>query len=415
MLAGPGSSLETRLHEPTVPPLIPDGGNVITLSSDKRGETRMATRVEVRPAKAMWAWLAAAGGVVLAFWLLRPVLTTFLLAFGVAYLLSPLVDRLERRGIARGLSILAILLVFTALLAGAIAILVPIMVDEVSALAGNVPTYLAKAQSFYTDTISPMALSHFGVHLPETGKDFVKQFGNPLADLAPDLATRTAALVKQTVSNVFAAIGVLVNLILFPVFLFYLLRDFPRLRELGVEAVPPRARPELSRRLAEVDRVLASFVHGELIVCGVMAVLYTIGLTIAGVDLAVVVGIASGLMAAIPFIGPILGCTIASVLAIAKYGAVDPSFALVVEPHLLIVWATWIVAWLLESNVITPRIVGHKVGLHPIVMMTAVIVGGQVFGFLGVLLAVPVTAAAAVFWRAAWDRYRESGFYTRAG
>lgn len=344
-------------------------------------------------------------------WLLRPVLTPIAAAFAAAYLVSPVVDGLEARGIPRSVSILTILLLITSAIAGAIAVLIPLVQDELRRLLDNAPGYWEQARQWLDGTLRPFVEARLGWTLPSSPQDFWDQAGARLSGSAPDLASGIADLAKGTIANAFGVFAALLSLLLFPVFFFYILKDFNRIKDAAEELIPPRSRALVLARLRQVDRVIAAFVRGQLTVCMFLAVAYSVGLSFTGIDLAVVIGVASGFAFVIPYAGTIVGVAAGSIMAIAKFGVIDPDFVLRIEPRLLGVWGVFGVVQLLESNVVTPKIVGEQVGLHPVVMITAVIVGGQLFGFLGVLLAVPVTAAAAVFWWAGWERYKRSDFY----
>lgn len=363
-------------------------------------------------------WMRPAGYLVLAvaaylvLWVLRPVITPIAAALAAAYFVSPIVDRLEARGISRSLSIAAILLFFTGVFAGVIAVLIPLVGGEIERLVDNAPAYWEKTNTWVDEDLRPWVETRFpGRTLPTTQQEFWDQAGENLSGLSPDLAGRVADFAKGAVSNVFGLFGVILSAVLFPVFFFYILKDFNRIKDAARDMIPPRNRELVLSRLAEVDRVLAAFVRGQLTVCTFLAIAYSIGLSFTGIDLAVVIGVVSGFAFVIPYAGTVLGIVAGSVMAIVKFGAIDPDFVLKIDPHLLGVWAVFGVVQLLESNVISPKIVGEQVGLHPVVMITAVIVGSQLFGFLGILLAVPATAAGAVFWWALWDRYKRSEFY----
>ncbi len=350
-----------------------------------------------------------------ALWLLEPVLTPIASAFAVAYFVSPWVDSLEKRGVPRSASILAILLVGFALFAGVIAVLIPVVQSEIQRLAENAPAYWDSANVWFTDTLRPWVRDTFGYELPTTARDVWNQHKEKLQGAAPDVAGTVARVVRDTLSNVFGLLGTLLKAILFPVFLFYILKDFGKITSSIREAVPPRHRDFLFGKLAEVDAVIAAFARGQVKVCAILAVAYSLGLWLSGIDLAIAIGCLAGLASMIPYTGPIVVLIPGVAMAIARYGLLTDDFPIFhvtfVNPHLLGVLATVGIVQLVESNYVTPKIVGEQVGLHPIVMITAVIVGGTLFGFLGVLLAVPTTAAAAVFFWSAWGRYKGSEFY----
>ena len=350
----------------------------------------------------VFVWLGAALLLFLVVFVLRPVLTTVMLSFAIAWLLHPTVDRLERRGVPRTLSILVLLGAFFAILAATVALLLPLVEREIADLVANVPSYLQRFSATFETQIRPNVAKYTGYKLPENAKAFWQENAAKVADMAPDVATYVWGLIKDTVSNVLGVIGLALNLVLFPVFIFYLLKDLPRIRAASLAAIPLRHRGAFELRLFEVDRVLSAFVRGQVTLAVMLAVVYAIGLSLIGIDLAIVIGALAGVAFFIPYAGYVLGLTAASAMAVAKFGFDVP---------LLWVLLLFVGAGLLEANVISPKLIGERVGLHPVVMITAVIVGGETFGFLGILLAVPITATGAVFWRAAMVRYKESEFY----
>ena len=350
----------------------------------------------------MGGWAAIVLGIGAALWILRPVLTTIALAFAVAYLFSPLVDRLERRRVPRSVSILLLLLTGFALVVAAVALLVPLVEREIADVVANVPAYREHAGRFIDEDLRPWVKLHTGYELPSTIQAFWRQNAEKISSLVPDLAAKAWELVRKTLSNVVALLSFVVNVILFPVFLFYLLKDMPRIRASVLEAIPARQRARMQTQLLEVDRVLSSFVRGQITVALFLAVVYSVGLSLIGIDLAIVIGCAAGAAFFIPYAGYAVGLSAASAMSLARFG---------IDSHLLWIVGLFVGAGMLEAYVITPKLVGERVGLHPVVMITAVIVGGSLFGFLGVLLAIPVTAAGGVFWRAGLARYKQSEFY----
>ena len=348
----------------------------------------------------------------LVLWVLRPVITPIAAALAAAYFISPIVDRAQKRGIPRSISVVVILLFFTAMIAAVVALLIPLLGYEIERLISSAPAYWEKANTWVDEVLRPWVEQKFpGRTIPETPQEFWDQAGANLSGLSPNIAQKVATIGQSALSNIFGVLGTILSLILFPVFFFYILVDFPRIKDAMRDMIPPRNRDLMLSRLAEVDRVLSAFVRGQLTVCFFLAISYSVGLSFTGIDLAIVIGVVSGFSFVIPYAGTILGVVAGSVMAIVKFGVIDPDFVLKIDPHLLGVWLVFGVVQFLESNVISPKIVGEQVGLHPVVMITAVIVGGTLFGFLGVLLAVPTTAAAAVFWWAGWDQYKRSEFY----
>ena len=359
------------------------------------------------PAKVLrWSrvgsWSTFALLVLALLWILRPVLTTLVFAFAVAWLLHPLVAQLERRGIPRGVAILLLLGLFFAIVGAAIVLLLPLVEGEILSVVTNVPAYIARLSETFDTQIRPVVTKYTGYKLPPNAKAFWQENAAKIAEMVPDVAAWAWGAIKTTLGNVLGLIGLALNLILFPVFVFYLLNDLTKMRAGLLDLIPMRHRGVFEIRLYEVDHVLSAFVRGQVIVATFLAIVYGIGLSLIGIDLAIVIGVASGIAFFLPYAGYVIGLSAASIMAVAKFGF---------DSHLLWVLALFVGAGLLEANVISPKLVGDRVGLHPVVMITAVIVGGEMFGILGIIAAVPITAAAAVFWRAGWVHYRESDFY----
>lgn len=391
------------MNEPSKPPASetpgePDGGKPVPAGN------WLAIPIPPRWRRPV-AWAAVAGCVLVAAIILRPILTTLMSAIAVAYFVSPAIDALERRRIPRAASVLLLLVGAAGLLVGALVILVPIVGHQIADVTSNVPAYRDNISAFVENHLRPWLLQHTGYHLPPTVEAFWRQNADRLSSFAPDVAKRAWDLATATVQNVFSLLRIFINLVLFPVFLFYILKDFPKLRAGIVASIPHRLRAPAAARLKEVDQVLAGFVRGQIAVALVLCVVYSIGLSIIGIELSLVIGIAAGLLFVIPYVGYALGVLTAGGMAVARFGF---------DMHVVWVLLLFVAAAAFEGNVVTPKLVGERVGLHPVVMITAVIIGGEMFGFLGVLLAIPVTAAAAVFWRAEWARYKRSEFYVSA-
>lgn len=394
------------------PTMLPDGGiptreRLPDLSEDASYPAFGAFERAIKGTTPIWwrrpaTYVGAAVLLVLMAWLLRPVLTTIGSAFAVAYFASPMVDRLEKRGVPRSASIAAIILGFFGMIAAIIAVLVPVLQSELEGVIANAPGYWEKGNVWFTETVRPYVKTRTGYELPTTTRDVWNEAVAGLGGVAPDLAGKITGVVKSALSNVFGLLGLLLNFLLFPVFLFYILKDFPRIRTAIKDVIPPRHLDVVQVKISEIDRVLSAFVRGQLTVCCFLAVGYSAGLILSGIDMPIVIGTVSGFAFVIPYAGTILGIVMASAMALAKFG---------IDWHLGVAIGTFVVIQFLESNVISPKIVGEQVGLHPMVMITAVIVGGTLFGFLGVLLAVPATAVAAVFWWSAWGKYKSSDFY----
>lgn len=331
-------------------------------------------------------------------YLLAPVFTPFLVAALIAYLGDPLVDRLERVGLSRTWSVTVVFVALFGALALVVVLLIPLIERQVGHLVTRLPVYL----DWFQHRALPWVQHTFGVDVGDLN----------LASLHEALrahwqkAGGVAAQVVKAVSTSGAAMAAwLANLLLIPVVSFYLMRDWDvlvaRIRELLPRAVEPQA-VVIAR---ESDSTLSAFLRGQLLVMLALGAIYSVGLWLVGLDLALLIGMLAGLVSFVPYLGFIIGVLAA--------GA-----AVLVQTHdwidLLPVLAVFGVAQVLESALLTPWLVGDRIGLHPVAVIFAVLAGGQLFGFVGVLLALPAAAVIAVLIRHAHARYLRSGLYERA-
>lgn len=348
------------------------------------------------------AWSLAAVSLVLLVWLLyaaRSVVIPFMLAFLLAYFLDPAADFLEKRRFSRPM---AVAVVFVAFLGGAgllLAFLVPAIKSDVANLQQLFPEYASGLYRLMPETL----LESLGISGAADLQELFQRLVALGRDLSFDVVGQVALFVSKAFSSTLSFILTVLGYFIIPIYLFYLLRDFDRMREGALTLVPQRFREGVVGLSRDVDRVLSGFIRGQLTVCLVLAVLYSIGLLVIGIDLALLIGILSGLAFIIPYLGTILGIFFAGLMAVVKFHDL-------LHPLLVIGWFGIVQA--LEGTIITPRIVGNRVGLHPVGTILAILVGGELFGFLGLLLAVPVVASALVLLRAALARYRETTFYT---
>lgn len=351
---------------------------------------------------------------------LRSVVTPFAVAFALAYFLNPLVNALERilerglrrrprlaaavhpRTIAIGVLCVAVVGVIVLLLV----IVVPAAYHQVVQTAGKVPGYVATLHS----RIEP-AIQTLEVRYPEQAQlvraeveTFLK--GGEAERLVKEhgvfVLSRVTKFARDTVTNVVdVAIGAF-NLFIIPIFAVYLLYDMNHIRDGARELVPMRFREYLYSRVRAVDRLLSAFVRGQISVCLLLGSFYAIALTLCGVPMGLVVGMIIGFFNLIPFMSTVLGLPLAVALSLLDDQSLRAALAVTV---------VFIFGQLVEGNFITPRIVGSGLGLHAVVVMLAVLAGGSLFGFIGMMLAVPVTAALSVFWADLRDLYLDSEFY----
>jgi predicted PurR-regulated permease PerM len=323
------------------------------------------------------------------------------IAFALAYMLNPAVILLEKRGVNRILSILIVFSVAVALCSGFTLFLVISISGELSSVQLNLPGY---AQRLYD--ITPAAFkSYLGIETPDKLSQHIYALFQQFRAMAPDLVKPVLTFIQQAFSSTVGLILTILGYCIIPVYLFYLLADLPQLKTFLESFIPERFHGGYRSKLAEVDTVLSGFIRGQLLVCAILAVLYSVGLYFIGIDLAIAIGTLAGVTFIIPYVGTIIGIVLSTVMALLKFHDI-------LHPLLCLLWFGGVQT--IEGMVITPRVVGTTVGLHPLVTIVALLIGGQLFGLMGMLLAVPVTAVLQVFLRSLAGWYRDSEFYRGA-
>jgi len=327
-----------------------------------------------------YLWLFGAALVLfLALHWLGPVLTPFLVGAILAYLGNPLVDRAAARGLPRAVGTLLVVLAFGLAIFALFLVLVPLVQAEVALAARRLPDLVAQLLAQAT----PWLEERFGVRLA-FDFDTLRTFVAENAQSAQELSLKLLSGVRAGSRIVLA---LLVNLALIPVVMFYLLRDWPLLIARVDELVPRRWQPKVRQMSVEIDRVLAEFLRGQLLVMVVLAVYYAIALSIVGLDRAIAIGVLTGLLVFIPYVGFGLGLVLGVVAAVLQWHGL---------PGFLAVLGVYGAGQLLENYVLVPYLVGDRIGLHPLAVIFALLAFGQLFGFAGVLLALPVSAALLV-------------------
>jgi predicted PurR-regulated permease PerM len=345
-----------------------------------------------------WALLLV--GVGLLIWVLTPVLTPFAASLLLAWLGDPVVDRLEKRGLSRNASVGLVFTVMVLVLIVLVLVLIPVVQSQVEVLARSIPVYF----EWVVRTGLPWLQDKTGMDVvswldPDYLLDMLKRNWQG----ASGIATQVLGLVTQ---SGFTVLGWVANLVLIPFLTFFFLRDWDLLVQRAA-ALVPRDRAEMVAVLAkESDAVLGSFLRGQFMVMLTMGVFYALGLWLVGLEVGVLIGVAAGLLTFIPYIGPTTVLVGGVIAALVQFGDWQ---------HIVGVLAVWGIGQLLESYVLTPKLVGDRVGLSPVTVVFAVMAGGTLFGFLGMLLALPVAAVANVLIRHAHERYTASRFYLGHG
>lgn len=332
---------------------------------------------------------------------LGPVLTPVAAALVLSYLLDPIVTRLEARfKVPRWRGSALLFVVALGLITAVLVIVVPIIIREIQSFSEAVPGYVQKIRN----TVLPWIEATFSVTVPRTFHEITEQFGadaKALASKALAPLGGVAGKVVQRASAMFSALG---TLVLIPIFSFYFLPKFPGILAGAQELIPRRYLGWVQETGKEIDKVLAAWIRGQLMVIGILAVLYAVGLSIAGVKMAVLIGVLTGCLAFIPYVGVIVGVVLAMGVSLLEYSG---------PGQLIAVAAVFAVVQALEGLVITPRVVGEKVGLGPVGVLLALMIGGQLFGFVGILLAVPVAASVVIVIKKGIATYKGSMFYAK--
>jgi len=323
------------------------------------------------------------------------------IALALAYILNPAVNLLEKLGINRNAGIVLVFTASTLVFAGFAAFIIISVSTELSSIQLNLPAY---AQRLYDITPEPVK-SYLGIETPDKLSLRINEQLQQLHGMSPDIIKPVLNFLQQFFSSTLSVILAVLGYLIIPVYLFYLLADLPQLSRFIQSFVPERHRPAYKEKLNEIDAVLSGFIRGQLSVCAILAVLYSIGLYFIGIDLAIAIGTLAGATFIIPYVGTMLGIILSVIMAVLKFHDI-------LHPLLCLGWFCLVQA--LEGMIITPRIVGNTVGLHPLVTIIALLIGGQIFGLMGMLLAVPFTAVMQVFLRSLVSYYRSSEFYREA-
>jgi len=323
------------------------------------------------------------------------------IAFALAYILNPAVEFLESKRVNRIVSIVIVFGIALVVCSGFTVFMVYSIGNELSSMQLNLPGY---AQHLYE--VTPVTVkSYLGIETPDKLALRLNELLQQARDIAPSLVKPVMAFLQKAFTSTIGLILAVLGYIIIPVYLFYLLTDWPQLKLFLESFIPERYRAAYAEKLAEVDTVLAGFIRGQLSVCAILAVLYSIGLYFIGIDLAVAIGTLAGVTFIIPYVGTVIGIVLSMVMAFLKFHDI-------LHPLLCLGWFSLVQG--LEGMIITPKVVGNTVGLHPLVAIVALLIGGQIFGLMGMLLAVPVVAVLQVFLRSLTAWYRETEFYRGA-
>jgi len=346
-----------------------------------------------------WQMLAITAIIAWLVWLLAPVLMPFAVAAMLAYLGDPLADRLERLGLKRMWAATVVFVVLLLVVCGVLLLLIPLIARQVENLIENLPRYGDWAQHVAWPWLRDR------LHLDPDTFDSDRLLEAIKAHIG-SIGTVTATVLGRVSRSGIGIAMWLTNLVLIPVVAFYLLRDWDRLVATIDRMLPRSIQPTIAHLARESDSILGAFVRGQLLVMLALGVFYGAGLGVVGLTVGPLIGMIAGLLSFVPYLGFIIGFVAAIVAVLVQYGD---------WMHVLLVCGVFVLGQLLEGYVLVPKLVGDKIGLHPVAVIFAVLAGGYLFGFLGVLLALPAASVIMVLLRYLLERYRMSELYNEAG
>ncbi len=327
---------------------------------------------------------------------IKGILTPFVVGAIFAYILSPFVAKLTRRGIKRTPAVLLVLLVAVIIIALFVAIVVPMLVHQFDALFQRLPAMV----HFIQAKVLPWINGQFGLSLELDAK--------ALASLVEDNSAQVRNLLNTSASKIIAGgsnvVGLMTNLFLMPFVLYYLLLDWPNLLARLSKLIPRRFSGDAKRISHNLHTVLREFISGQLLVMLVMGLIYGTGLWLTGLESGFAIGMVAGMLVFVPYVGAFLGLLLATMAAVLQFDAFT---------SIVIVWAVFAVGQTIESFLVTPYLVGDRIGLSPLAVIFALMAFGELMGFVGMLLALPMAAITVVLAREGLERYQKSRFYQR--
>jgi predicted PurR-regulated permease PerM len=340
-------------------------------------------------------WVISLFVLIFILWLLQGILLPFIAGMVLAYFLDPVADALERLGLPRVAATLLILGIAVLVLVLALVLLVPVLVDQVGKFATNLPAIITTL------------VDRFNAAAPDWLKEVLLESETTLPRSASEFAGRAAgwiaALLSSILSGGLALVNLLSLLVITPIVAFYLLTDWDRMVA-RVDSWLPRHQVETLRGLArEMDDAMAGFIRGQAVVCLLLGLFYAVGLSIADLNFGLLIGLAAGLLSFIPYVGSFIGFVLSIGIALVQFW---PDWT-----HIVLVAAIFALGQFIEGNFLSPKLVGNRVGLHPVWLMFALFAFGYLFGFAGLLMAVPLAAAVGVLTRFALRKYLSSPFY----
>jgi len=335
-------------------------------------------------------WTIAASILLIFLWLLGDILLPFVLGAAIAYLLDPIVDRLERLGTGRVLGTILIIMAAFFVLFFIFLLLIPLVIDQFRLLVAAVPDLVTSVQALVLNQIASIS--------PES-----EALNSPVSNLSTMAQEKLGIIFGSVMASAISLIDVIMLMVITPVVAVYLLVDWDRILEKINELLPLDHASVVRSLASEIDSTLSAFVRGMIAVCLVLGIYYATALSLIGLEFGLIIGFIAGLVSFIPYVGALLGGVLAIGLALIQFWGDFELVALVV--------GVFIVGQIFEGNILTPKLVGNSVGLHPVSLILALSLFGAFFGFIGLLLAVPLAASAGVILRFFIKKYKMSRLF----
>jgi len=343
-------------------------------------------------------WLVALAVLVLMLWLLSDILLPFVAGAAIAYLLTPVTDRLERLGVNRLAAALTIISLVVMAIVVVILLVAPVLGGQLSSFIDNIPGYVARLQSLLSDPSRPWLQKILGASFSAD---------KSIGDLVTQGVGWLTAFLKSLWSGGRALVSLFSLVVVTPVVAFYLIFDWHRMIRTADSWIPVNQRATVRQLAREIDAAIAGFVRGQTAICLILGSFYAVALTLTGLNFGLLIGLISGVITFIPYVGSMTGLILALGVAVAQFW---PDYS-----SILMVLGVFLVGQFLEGNLLAPKLVGESVGLHPVWLIFALLAFGYLFGFVGLLVAVPMAATIGVLARFALHRYRQSALYTGGG
>ncbi len=341
-------------------------------------------------------WIGGLVFLILSLYVLRGVLLPFVAGLALAYFLDPIVRRLARLGLPRSLGALIVIGTFVILFIGLMFLIVPILANQFTSFIARLPGYVVQLQTLATEQNREWLQRVLGERLPDVSRS--------VGDLVSQSVGWAAGFLQGLWSGGAAFVSLFSLIVVTPVVAFYLLNDWPKIMIKIDSWLPLKHKETILGLMREIDRALAGFLRGQAAVCGILMIFYGVALTVSGLNFGLLIGISIGFLSFIPYVGSLTGLILSLGVAIVQFW---PNWSMVA-----IIIGIFVVGQFLEAYVLYPYLVGESVGLHPVSMMFALFAFGALFGFVGLLLAVPLAAAIGVLTRFAIRQYLASPLYT---